>query len=118
MKKEDGNAEGNEVAGGGGDGRGKWRGETVEGDSNEGRRRETAEEREGGNGGPLFLTRRIQEVLVNGGKSKSAPVTCGIPQGSVRLLFAIYINLNVPRGSFFFGSTRLCVVEISYITMV
>ena len=41
-----------------------------------------------------FLYGRTQEVVIEGKKSKTAPVTSGIPQGSVLgpLLFLIYVN--------------------------
>jgi len=41
-----------------------------------------------------FLTKRYQRVIINGLLSERAPVTSGIPQGSVLglLLFLLYVN--------------------------
>ena len=41
-----------------------------------------------------FLSDRSQQVIINEPKSRSAPVTSGIPQGSVLgpIIFVVYIN--------------------------
>ena len=60
-----------------------------------------------------FLRGRLQRVLVNGNASSPAPVTSGIPQGSVHgpTLFVMYIN-DMPRAvnnrvKMFAGDTKL-----------